>query len=64
MNPDFIERRKTKDQILVEFLDNFEGATGPRDGTVTIAEFIDYYTDLSMSVPNDDYFVKMMESCW
>lgn len=25
-NPDFIERRKTKDQILHEFLSNFEGA--------------------------------------
>ncbi len=28
LNPDFIERRKSKEQILGEFLDNFEGARG------------------------------------
>jgi Ca2+-binding EF-hand superfamily protein len=34
-NPDFIERRKTKDQIINEFLSNFEGARGNHDGNVT-----------------------------
>ncbi len=32
MNPEFIEGRKTKDQILSEFLNNFEGSRGNRDG--------------------------------
>jgi hypothetical protein len=31
---------------------------------ITLDEFIDYYTDLSMSIPTDDYFVAMMESTW
>lgn len=35
MNPDYIEGRKTKDQILTEFLNNFEGAKGNRDGIIT-----------------------------
>ena len=61
-NQDFIERRKTKEQILTEFLSNFEG--GNKDGKVTLQEFIDYYTDVSMSVPNDEYFVRMLESVW
>lgn len=64
MNPEFIEGRKTKDQILQEFLHNFEGAKGNRDGQVSQQEFFDYYTDLSMSVPSDEYFVRMMESTW
>ena len=64
MNPDFIEGRKSKDQILMEFLNNFEGAKGSNDGIVTKDEFFDYYTDLSMSCPSDEYFVGMMESCW
>jgi hypothetical protein len=64
MNPEFIEGRKTKDQILSEFLNNFEGGRGNRDGQVSIQEFTDYYTDLSMSVPSDEYFVRMMESTW
>lgn len=32
MHPDFIEGRKTKDQIVTEFLNNFEGVKGNRDG--------------------------------
>jgi len=25
---------------------------------------VDYYTDLSVSVPSDEYFVQMLESVW
>lgn len=64
MNPEFIEGRKSKDQILTEFLNNFEGAKGNKDGVITKEEFFDYYTDLSMSCPSDEYFVRMMESTW
>ncbi len=27
-------------------------------------EWIDYYSDLSMSTPSEDYFCEMMESVW
>ena len=64
MNPEFLEGKKSKDQILHEFLSNFEGARGNGDGIVTWEEFMDYYTDLSMSTPSDDYFCRMMESAW
>ena len=64
MNPEFLEGRKTRDEILTDFLSNFEGAKGNKDGIVTKAEFVDYYTDLSMSTPSDEYFVRMMESTW
>jgi Ca2+-binding EF-hand superfamily protein len=64
MNPDFIEGRKSREQILTEFMSNFEGAKGNRDGVITSDEFFDYYTDLSMSCPSDEYFVRMMESTW
>ena len=64
MNPEFIEGRKTKEQILSTFLNEFDGARGNNDGIVTRAEFFDYYTDLSMSTPSDEYFVRMMESTW
>ena len=37
---------------------------GNNDGTITKEEWNDYYTDLSMSLPSDDYFVAMMESVW
>ena len=64
MNPEFIEGKKPKEQILIEFLTNFEGVRGNRDGKISKQEFTDYYTDLSMSVPSDEYFVRMMESVW
>jgi hypothetical protein len=35
MNPDFLEGRKTRDEILREFLQNFEGSRGNKDGTVS-----------------------------
>jgi Ca2+-binding EF-hand superfamily protein len=64
LNPEFLESRKTKDEILRDFLSNFEGARGDRDGVITKQEFFDYYTDLSACTPSDEYFVRMMESTW
>ena len=34
MNPEFLEGKKTKDEILAEFLNNFDGARGNNDGIV------------------------------
>lgn len=64
MNPEFLEGRKTRDEILRDFLNNFDGAKGNNDGKVSKQEWVDYYTDLSMSTPSDEYFVRMMESTW
>jgi len=38
-NPEFLEGRKTKDEILAEFLNNFDGPRGNNDGQVTWDEF-------------------------
>ena len=64
MNAEFLEGRKTKEEILAEFLNGFDGARGNNDGIITWEEFYDYYADLSMSTPSDEYFVRMMESTW
>ena len=63
-NPDFLESRLTKQQILENFLNQFDGTRGNNDGKVTFDEFCDYYTDVSLSIPSDEYFVRMMESTW
>ena len=63
-NQDFIDGKKTREEILQEFLNGFDGMRGNNDGTVTRQEWNDYYTDLAMSVPSDEYFVQMMESVW
>lgn len=63
-HPDFKSGAATKDQILQVFLDQFDGLRGNADGKVEYAEFVDYYTDLAVSTPSDDYFVVMMEQTW
>ena len=64
MNPEFLEGRMSREEILQAFLNNFDGAKGNNDGVVSKKEWDDYYTDLSMSTPSDEYFVRMMESTW
>ena len=63
-NPEFLEGRKTRDEILGEFLNNFDGPRGNNDGVVTLQEFEDYYSDLGMSTPSDEYFIRMLETSW
>jgi len=63
-NQDVNDGSKTRVQVLEDFLNGFEGAKGNADGKVTKQEWCDYYTDLSMSVTDDEYFVRMMESVW
>jgi len=61
---DFIEGTKTKEEVIGEFLNSFDGAKGNNDGVITKKEWDDYYSDLSMNLPTDEYFVQMMESVW
>ena len=57
MHPDFLSRKKTREEIVREFLNSFDGARGNNDGVLTWDEFVDYYGDLSMTIPSDEYFV-------
>jgi len=64
-HPDYAQGKKTEEKLLSEFLEAFEGDSRQRgDGTVTWKEFLDYYTDLSGSIPSDQYFVEMIARCW
>ena len=63
-NKDYLSGRKSKVEILTDFLNNFEGMKGNKDGIVSKEEWNDYYSDLSMSLSSDDYFIEMMESMW
>lgn len=63
-NPEFLEGQKTKEEILLEFLDNFEGARGNDDGRVGKKEWEDYYSDIAMSCPSENYFCRVLEQAW
>jgi Ca2+-binding EF-hand superfamily protein len=70
-HPDVKTGKKTEDEILMEFLDTFEihhsihtGDASSRDGTVTIAEFLEYYNNISSSIDDDKYFELMITNAW
>lgn len=61
-HPDFISGRKNEREIIEEFMQVWE--THKKDGVVTLAEFEDYYKDISASIDNDDYFELMIRNAW
>ena len=68
-HPDVVAGKKSEDEVLQEWLDTFEDHYNIRhqsqsDGTVTLDEFIEYYSWVSMSIYLDSYFELMMKSAW
>lgn len=58
-NPDYLERGFSKEQILDNFLSHF-----PTGNDVSCEDFLAFYSDLSMSIASDEYFVRMLEATW
>jgi Ca2+-binding EF-hand superfamily protein len=54
----------TKEEILEQFLNSFDGRHGNNDGIVSKAEWTDYYGEIAQFTPSEDYFIQMMESVW
>ena len=63
-HPDLIAGKRTAESVLKEFLLNFEGPNGDKDGTVTEDEFVSYYSNISASIDDDDYFELMLRNAW
>ncbi len=47
-----------------EFLSTFETQVGPQDGAVSLKEWVEYYTNVSASIDDDEYFAVMMNNAW
>ena len=62
-HPEVIAGRMTPDQVFKQFLDTFD-VGGEVDGKVTFNEFVNYYTNLSAGIDNDDYFELMIRNAW
>lgn len=73
-NPDVKAGKKTSEEVLMEFLETFEAhhelnkdqmnKRQLRDGKVTLSEFLDYYSNVSASIDNDDYFELMISNAF
>ncbi len=61
-HPDVLQGKKSPEQVFREFMSLWD--TQDKDGIVTFEEFCDYYSDVSASIDDDDYFAQMMRSAW
>ena len=61
-NPEVISGEMTEDDAAMLFLSNFERSSV--DGVVTMAEFVEYYRDISAEIDDDEYFELMMRNAW
>jgi len=62
-HPDVVDGRRTEEDILREWVQVFE-VGGQVDGKVSIDEFINYYTNVSASIDDEDYFELMIRNTW
>jgi len=70
-HPDVINGKRTDQEVLAEFLDNFDyhfnllnQGRNPEDEEVTNQEFIDFYRYISAGIEDDNYFKKMITGVW
>jgi len=65
-HPDVASGKKTEEEVLLEFIETFEGehSANRGDGEITPDEWCSYYDDVSASIDRDDYFELMMNSAW
>jgi len=61
-HPKYKTGEMSKNEVLSEFMSQWD--TCVKDGKVTKEEFIEYYTDVSASIDEDDYFELMMRNAW
>ncbi|XP_073814337.1 calcyphosin-like protein [Musca autumnalis] len=59
-HPKYETGEMSEDELLTEYLNNFEGGRGNNDGVITKEEFINYYATISASIDNNMYFDLMM----
>lgn len=72
-HPEVKDGKKTEQEVMMEFLETFEAhralssddpLSKKGDGLVTLNEFMDYYSHISASIDNDDYFQLMITNAW
>lgn len=69
-HPDVIQRKRTEDQVLCEFLDTFEAhyverfGNKTKDRRIEMDEWLEYYNHVSANIDNDEFFVVMMTNAY
>jgi hypothetical protein len=61
-NPEYVSGQKSEAQLKAEFTDVW--GVSERESVISLAEFIDYYKDVSPGIISDDVFENMMRNTW
>ncbi len=61
-DPRVVRGELTSDEALLEFIGNFEGKV--KDGVISWAEFLDYYSNVSFNIDNDQHFEELVRRAW
>ena len=62
-HPDVIQGKRTKDNVLVEFIETYEAHhnLSSQDPAVEIEQFCDYFTNISALYESDSTFINVMK---
>jgi Ca2+-binding EF-hand superfamily protein len=71
-HPEVRAGTKTEQEVIQDFLETFEvhrtlskgDKLSRKDGSVTMNEFLDYYSNVSASIDDDEYFKLMITNAW
>ena len=68
-HPDVMMGKRTKDEVLYEFLDTFEANYAvkhpdSRDRTIELNEWLEYYNKISCNIDLDEYFEIMIKNAY
>lgn len=62
-HPKVLSEEMTEDEVLLKFIGRFEEGVS-EDGKLTKEEFLDYYSCISKSIDDDEYFIAVIKSSW
>eukprot|EP01065_Artemidia_motanka_P032700 TRINITY_DN39690_c0_g1_i1.p1 TRINITY_DN39690_c0_g1~~TRINITY_DN39690_c0_g1_i1.p1 ORF type:complete len:573 (+),score=206.27 TRINITY_DN39690_c0_g1_i1:70-1719(+) len=60
-HPEVLDGTKTVEEVMEEFVGDWDK---DGNGTITLDEFIEYYSDLSAGIDDDRYFELMIRNAW
>ena len=64
VHPDVVSGAHSKNEILQNFLANFDGTLGPKSAIVTKEKLLAYYANVSAAIDDDEYFELMVRNVW
>ena len=66
-HPDVLQGKRTEQTVLVEFIETLEthhSIHNPDDDSITLDEWLEYFTDIGSPIIDDLQFITMVQNTW